>query len=217
MDEQKKQQQREKLIMKVLSHLRDYEFIHMNMEEMAKLMGISRATLYKYFANKEEIFENFTEGLITYFEQHEVEELSERNVESLFQLIFEQSTSLALLVPDSFMEQFAIVYPAMHDRLYRTIQQRNERVKDFYRAGMEQNLFKKVNPQLLVAQQQLFETLFDTKFLMQNELTVEQALWDFYNLQKQQLFKESELQTFNDEAMQPKMTYLTNKIMNVIF
>lgn len=217
MDEQKKKQQQEKLILKLLSQIRDHQFNQMNMEDMAKLMGISRATLYKYFANKEEIFENFTEGLIAYFEQRSIGEFSQATIASSFQLVFEQSTSLALLVPDSFMAQLEVMYPTLHERLRTAIAKRNQQVVDFYLFGMEAGVFKQLNPQLLVAQQQLFETLFNPKFLMQNRLTVEQALWDFYELQKYQLFQIEHLQSVDDDAMKPKIEYLTNKVTNLIF
>ena len=52
---------------------------------------------------------------------------------------------------------------------------------------------------------------------MQNQLTVEQALWDFYYLQKEQLLFESYQELLNDDAMKPKMEYLANKVTNLIF
>lgn len=217
MDEQKKQQQQEKLIMKVLGNIRDMQFASMNMEDMAKLMGISRATLYKYFANKEEIFENFTNGLIQYIESKQLSDVTEETLMTYFQLVFEQSTSLALLVPDSFLQQLKDMYPEMHSRLARTLEERNKQTVAFYRFGMEKGIFRKLNPHLLVQQQQLFETLFNVKFLMQNQLTVEQALWDFYYLQKEQLLFESYQELLNDDAMKPKMEYLANKVTNLIF
>jgi AcrR family transcriptional regulator len=217
MDEQKKQQQQEKLIMKVLGNIRDMQFASMNMEDMAKLMGISRATLYKYFANKEEIFENFTNGLIQYIESKQLSDVTEETLMTYFQLVFEQSTSLALLVPDSFLQQLKDMYPEMHNRLVRAMEERNKQTIAFYRFGMEKGFFRQLNPHLLIKQQQLFETLFNVKFLMQNQLTVEQALWDFYYLQKEQLLFERYQELLNDEAMKPRMEYLANKVTNLIF
>ena len=217
MDEQKKKKQQEKLIMKVLGHIRDHQFVQMNMEDMARLMGISRATLYKYFANKEEIFEHFTDGLITYFELNKEAENEDQSFGEQFQHVFEQSTSLALLVPDTFLKQLEEMYPEMYSRLNEAISKWHKKVVTFYEDGAEKGIFRLLNPNLLIAQQQIFETLFNPKFLMQNQLTVEQALWDFYELQKYQLFKECHLKEVNDEVMSPKIMYLTNKITNLIF
>lgn len=217
MDEQKKQQQQEKLILKVLGNIRDKQFASMNMEDMAKLMGISRATLYKYFSNKEEIFEHFTDGLIQYIEANQLSDVTEETLMSYFHLVFEQSTSLALLVPDSFLQQLKDMYPKMHNRLVRSMEERNKQTIAFYRFGMEKGFFRQLNPHLLIQQQQLFETLFNVKFLMQNQLNVEQALWDFYYLQKEQLLFERYQELLNDEVMKPKMEYLANKITNLIF
>lgn len=217
MDEQKKRKQQEKLIMKVLGNIRDHQFVHMNMEDMAKLMGISRATLYKYFANKEEIFEHFTDGLIAYFELDKEQETKEQMLGERFQHVFEQSTSLALLVPESFLKQLEQMYPEMYYRLNTAISNWHKKVVAFYKDGAEKGVFRSLNPHLLIAQQQVFETLFNPKFLMQHQLTVEQALWDFYALQKHQLFKESHLEAVNDEVMKSKIMYLTNKVTNLIF
>lgn len=217
MDENKKQQQQEKLILKVIGKIRDNQFASMNMEDMAKLMGISRATLYKYFANKEEIFEKFTDGLVEYFEGNQLNNVTEQNLMPYFQLVFEQSTSLSLLVPDSFLQQLKEMYPEMYVCLHGTMEVRNQQVIRFYEYGMEKGIFRPLNPHLLVQQQQLFETLFDVKFLMTSKLTVEQALWDFYDMQKQQLIYECYHDELDDEAMKPKMVYLANKVTNLIF
>ncbi|WOD65283.1 TetR/AcrR family transcriptional regulator (plasmid) [Niallia taxi] len=217
MDERKKQQQQEKLILKVLGNIREQQFASMNMEDMAKLMGISRATLYKYFANKEDIFEHFTNGLIQYIEANQLNDVTEETLMTYFQLVFEQSTSLALLVPDSFLQQLKDMYPEMHSRLARATEERNKQTIAFYRFGMEKGFFRQLNPHLLVQQQQLFETLFNVKFLIQNQYTVEQALWDFYYLQKEQLIFERYQELLNDKVMKPKMVYLANKVANLIF
>lgn len=217
MDEKKKKQHQDKLILKMLGSIRDHQFIQMNMEEIAKTMGISRATLYKYFENKEEIFSNFIEGLIVYFEQHALGEITEETLEQSFQKVFEQSISLALLMPESFMLQLEAMYPELHEQFKAAISKRNKQVIAFYQYGMDKGLFNHVNPTLLVAQQQLYETtLFNPKFLMQNQLTVEKALWDFYSLQKQQLFKKAEDSKLN-EGMQETIQYLANKVTNLIF
>lgn len=74
-------------------------------------MGTSRATLYKYFANKEEIFEKFTVGLVEYFEGNQLNDVTEQNRMLYFQLVFGQSTSLVLLVPDSYLQQLRKCIP----------------------------------------------------------------------------------------------------------
>ncbi|PID04684.1 MULTISPECIES: hypothetical protein [unclassified Sporosarcina] len=95
--------------------------------------------------------------------------------------------------------------------------ERNQQTVAFYQFVMEKGVLSQLNPYLLVQQQQLFEALFNVKFLMQNQLTVEQTLWFFYYIQSEQLLFERYRELLNDEVMKPKMAYLANKVTILIF
>ncbi|SIS02540.1 transcriptional regulator, TetR family [Peribacillus simplex] len=212
----KRREMQDKLIFKLIGKIRKSGFQHLKMEDIAKLMDVSRATLYKYFSNKEEIIGRFTDGLITYIKGMENTE-QEFNFYNGFQQHFEQSVSLALLITDEFLQELKNTYPDIYVKLTVELNKRNEQLKAYYTKGMEQNVFNKINPTIIILQNHLFNTLFDPKYLMTNQLTIDQALRDFYHLQKVQLFLPQHVLKVNDDLMEPKINYLTQKITNILY
>ncbi|GEK34183.1 TetR/AcrR family transcriptional regulator [Kurthia sibirica] len=218
MDATKKQQQQQKLILQVLAHIRTHQFTTMSMEDMAKLMNISRATLYKYFINKEDIFNHFTNGFIQYIEKNRLYLIDEEEkIITNFILVLEQSTLLALLVPHSFLKQLKDMYPEMYNRLTTVLEERDQQTISFYQFGTKKGYFRNLNPALIIQQQQLYETWFDMKFLMKNNLSIHQVLWDFYQLQKEQLLFEKYDNLFDEDLMKHKIDYLSKKISDLLF
>ncbi|OMD39276.1 hypothetical protein BSK52_16790 [Paenibacillus odorifer] len=64
----------------------------------------------------------------------------------------------------------------------------------------------------MILQDQLLNTMLETKYLLMNNLSIEQVLYDFYKLKKIQLFKPEKLFLVDDNLIVPKIDYLTLKI-----
>ena len=206
-----------KLIFKMIGNVRKEGFQDLRMEDIAKIMDVSRATLYKYFSNKEEVFTKFTDGLVEYIEQLSNNHMTIKNWGDNFQAIFEQSVSLALLITDSFLKELRLTYPEMHEKLTTAIAIREKQVIAFYEEGIKKEIFNSLNPQLLLLQNHILYTLFDPKFLINSNRPVEQLLWDYYDIQKVQLIQPSAISQLDDKNMNSKIIYLTNKIKSILF
>ena len=60
----------------------------------------------------------------------------------------------------------------------------------FFESGMEQGYFNKMNAQLFMVQDDvMLRRIIDHTFCIQYDITLKQAILDFYNLKKYQLFK----------------------------
>lgn len=212
----KRREMQDKLIFKLIGKIRKSDFQHLKMEDIAKLMDVSRATLYKYFSNKEEIIERFADGLIKYIKGMEDIERG-FNFYDGFQQHFEQSVSLALLITDEFLQELKNTYPNICVKLTVELDKRNEQLNAFYSRGMQEGVYNKLNPSIIILQNHLFYTLIDPKYLMTHQLTISQALRDFYQLQKAQLFHPQHVSKVDDDLMESKINYLTQKITNILY
>lgn len=105
----------------------------------------------------------------------------------------------------------------MHDTLRNTLQFREEQLLTFYNEGIENGIFNHVDGRLLILQDQLLFTMLDLKYLLKNQLTIEQMLFNFYELRKLQLFKPERLFIVDDSLMMPKIQYLSEKISKLLY
>ncbi|MEK3920787.1 TetR/AcrR family transcriptional regulator [Paenibacillus sp. FSL K6-2393] len=222
-DEQKKMQKflqtQEKLLFRLLPSIRKSGFHSLSMDEIAKIMNISRVTLYKYFSTKEEIIQIVTNTIIDYFKEVVIGEPPEE--ESLyavrFQQLFEQSVSLTMFVTEEYKHDLFSVYPEIYEQLLVVTQEREKQLLTFYHEGMRNSVFNELNGQVLILQDQLLNTMLDTKYLLMNGLTIEQVLYDFYKLKKLQLFRPEKLHLVDDNLIVPHIDYLTQKISKTLF
>ncbi|MEJ8305756.1 TetR/AcrR family transcriptional regulator [Saccharibacillus sacchari] len=214
----KKQEARERLIPKLLPHLRKNGLQSVRMDEIAKAMEVSRATLYKYFSTKEEIVGFVIGGFATYMEDLIVNPThSEKRIGSQFQQIFEQSISLIVYFSDAFLKDLEAGYPEWYDRFEVATKQREANILAFYDEGIRNGIFHDLNGKLLIAQDELLRSVLNPKYLMTNQLTVGQILSDYYELKKIQLFKPESLILIDDSVMPAKIDYLEQKVMKNLF
>ncbi|MCF6799666.1 MULTISPECIES: TetR/AcrR family transcriptional regulator [Priestia] len=214
---QKFRQTQDKLILKLMPSIRKNGFQTLRMDDIAKIMDISRATLYKYFPNKEDLFHKVTDGFVQYLNDM-IKDLPKEETLYItkFQQLFEQSVSLALFITDDFLDELQHAYPSMYDKLWETIQFREKQLLIFYNEGMESGIFNKINGRLLILQDKMLFTMLDPIYLMKNQLTIEQMLFDFYQLRKLQLFKPESISTIDDSSIMSRIDHLSKKAANVL-
>ncbi|WP_430188102.1 TetR/AcrR family transcriptional regulator [Paenibacillus jamilae] len=214
----KKNETRVKLIIKLLPYLRKHGLQTVRMDEIAKVMEISRATLYKYFSTKEEIIGFIVDGFIEYMNELTFSPLdSDQSFGTRFQQIFEQSVSLMEYFTNIFLKELETSYPDWYDRLNEAMKQREQQVLAFFEEGIQRGIFNDINGKLLIMQDEILRGMFNAKYLMTNQLTVQQILFDYYHLKKIQLFKSEKLSVIDDTIMLPRIEHLTHKITKNLF
>lgn len=208
-----------KLLFKLIPCINKSGFHSMRMDEIAKIMNISRVTLYKYFSSKEEIFQIVTNSFIEYFKEMII--LDPPNEERLyaarFQQLFEQSVSLSTFITEEYKKDLSSEYPEIYEQLFIVIQEREKQLLNFYNEGIRNGIFNEINGQVLILQDQLLNTMLDTRYLLMNQLTIKQVLYDFYKLKKLQLFKPEKLYLVDDNLIVPKIDYLTLKVSKALY
>ncbi|WP_238327513.1 TetR/AcrR family transcriptional regulator [Paenibacillus gorillae] len=189
-------------------------FHHLKMEEISKIMGVSRATMYKYFSSKEELASGIVEILVNYIEELEEPSMTDGDTSygRAFQQIFEQSLSSVGKMSEVFLTELETVYPELFDKLNQSFAKRNQKVAEFYAIGKEKKIFNPVNEKFLVLQDTLLlREITNMKYLVQNQTSMEQVLLDYYQLKKFQLFRSDKLSIVDDSIIIPIIRKIAEK------
>ncbi|MFK4300693.1 AcrR family transcriptional regulator [Paenibacillus sp. RC254] len=207
-----------KLSMKLAPYVKKHGFQTLRMDEIAKIMDISRATLYKYFSTKEEVIEYVVNNFIEFINELVMDSLdTDQLYGTRFQQLFEKSILLAVYITDIFLNELEHIYPEKYDRLRIALQFQEQQLLEFYEEGIQKGVFNQVNGKLLILQDELLRSMTDIKYLMLNHLTIYQVLYDFYQLKKVQLFKPEKIQSVDDASMIPRIEHLAQKISKELY
>jgi len=205
---------RVKLLKKLIDSVMKDGFQHLRMDDIAKHMDVSRATMYKYFSSKEEIIAGVVQIFVDYLEK-----LADRNPEEddrsfgiWFQKLFDQTVALVDKISDIFLKDLQTIYPELYDQLRSVLSRREQQALIFYREGKEKGIFNPINERLILLQDDLLlREIINMKYLLQNRMSIEQVLYDYYNLKKLQLFKADKLDIVDDSLIEPVIQHVVDK------
>jgi hypothetical protein len=203
-----------KYIEKIKPVLRKSRLSQLTVDEIARHMDISKATLYKYFSSKDEIIEVFVEHCLEYVSSVDAMVLDEGiSFGERFQLTYDQSLKTVLFVPDILLEDLREIYPKLFEKLNLAQQQRYKNSQRFFDSGLEKGVFNRINFTLFMVQDEVvLRRIFEPMFAIQYDLTLKQALFDFYTLKKIQLFKPEMLDEVDDAAAEQQISDVLRKI-----
>ncbi|MFF2014700.1 TetR/AcrR family transcriptional regulator [Paenibacillus sp. NPDC058177] len=205
---------RVKLLKKLINSVMKDGFQHLRMDDIAKHMDVSRATMYKYFSSKEEVIAGVVQVFVDY-----IERLADRNPEDdersfgiWFQKLFDQTVALVGKITDIFLKDLQTIYPELYDQLRAVLSRREQQALIFYREGKEKGIFNPINERLILLQDDLLlREIINVKYLLQNQISIEQVLYDYYNLKKIQLFKADKLHIVDDSLIEPVIQHVVDK------
>lgn len=163
------------------------------MDDIAGKLGISKATLYKYFASREEILHEIVQYKIAEIEVFE-DDLRDENIdftERFFDIIKGASFLLAEI-----SERFLSETKETHPELWQRINQFQDRAlfvaEAFYRRGIESgNMHADLNPRLLALTDKMFiRSVSNRRFLKEYEVSLKEAFDGFYLMKSRGIFKQ---------------------------
>lgn len=154
------------------------------MDDLAKLLNKSKTTIYKYFVGREDLVEFIIswklKELTGYKEYLFNEELD--YIERYKQAIDHIGRVLAG-ISNKFLLEVSEVYPELWGEVNNFRLEAGQNMGLYYQEGTKLGVFKNINPRiLLMTDQQFFESLMSEAFLTQGQMTVQQALNDYFQL-----------------------------------
>jgi AcrR family transcriptional regulator len=186
----------------------------LRIDDIARIMGVSKATFYKYFSSKEDVIEQATDLIVDAFAQTET--LFGDDSSSLllgFQNAFTQSLFLTSYLPDTFLLDLKQNYPRSWEHVKQAQQKRQQQLEQFYARGVMQGIFNPIKPVLFALQHELLlRNLMNPVFLLEHDLTLKTLLYDYYDLQKYQCLRPSMLQQIDDKPVKDFIDHMARKI-----
>lgn len=156
----------------------------LNMDQLAQEIGISKATLYKYFRSREELVELIVNQRISAMRDF-VLVLNDQSIP--YPIRYEKCMSLVAGamegVSNTFLGDVKEAYPRIFKMLDDLIEFSLKVLENYYSQGIENGFLEAVNPALLAHTDRfLFQTLTDPDFLQANDLTVKDAFYQYFRI-----------------------------------
>lgn len=165
----------------------------LSMDEVAKQLSVSKATLYKHFSSREEIVE-----LALMVKLNDIGSFKEMLFDESQPYIDRYFNSIHLFfaeisgISTEFLLDLKKLYPDIWKRVEFFREYAATMLKAFYSKGIESGVFNDIDPALLVLNDKMFfDAISDPEVLMQNGLSLQKAFRDYFTLRTQGLFKSS--------------------------
>lgn len=186
-----KRRMRQSYAKKMIHVVRTQGFLSLTIQDIARNMNLSRASLYNYFSSKEDIISELTNFCIAYLDEAgQTISNEELSYPLRLQKVFEQAVFSAAYASDVYLNDLKKSCPSLYEKKLQSKKEQLSAIHTFYKNGMEAGVFNRLNPSILIIQDDtVLRKLVNTSFLMEEELSLKQALYDYYVAKKFQLLK----------------------------
>jgi AcrR family transcriptional regulator len=175
---------REKYVKLLMPIFQQHGLNKFTMDDMAAELGISKATLYHHFSSKDEIISSILKHILFGIKEFEPIVLNEslpfidRYFRAL-QILSENTQGISNI----FLTDLKDGYPQLWTLVDQFSEHSIQILKSFYDAGKRQGYFNDVHTAILAASDRMFfHTLSDPTFLMENNMTLQQAFEEYFKL-----------------------------------
>ncbi|MFB5675182.1 TetR/AcrR family transcriptional regulator [Paenibacillus terreus] len=205
----------EKYLQKIKPVIRTIRFSQLKIDEIAKYMDISKVTLYKHFSSKDEIIQKLVDYSINFLaEVDDVVKDDSLSYIERFQKTFLQSLICVIYLSDIFLQDLKEFYPPLFEKLAAAQQNRNTNLQAFFEAGMDQNIFNRMNAVLSMVQDDaVLRRIMEPAFSIQYDVTLKQAIFDYYKMKQYQLLKPEYLDTVDDSVVEKEIVKILQTIL----
>jgi AcrR family transcriptional regulator len=161
------------------------------MDDAARHLGVSKATLYKHFKSRESILEY---ALTLKLEQigSFKNNLFDENlsfIDRYISAIHLFSTEISG-ISNRFLSDLKHLYPQLWKKVIFFRNYAVELLRQFYQAGIEKGYFNDINPSVLAVNDKLFfETISDPDFLENHKLQLQDAFDSYFKLRCYGIFR----------------------------
>ncbi len=201
------------MVFQLIHRARKENLTSMRAEDMAKCMDVSKVTMYKYFASKEDILSLVVSIFKDYLRNEDMFSLKENDsLLDRYQKSFEQSLMINFYFPEQFFEGFKLNHPQLYEEIVDAQHFRFKQLEELYQSGLEKGICNKVNTAIFVLNDEVvLRRVLDPSFLIRHGLLLEEALIDYYDMQKRTLLTDACLQTLDDTPVLELIRFFVSK------
>jgi len=161
------------------------------MDEIAKKLNISKATLYKYFSSKDEIIDAVVQYKIKEIVTFE-ELLADKNIdfsERFFDIIKTASILLAE-ISGQFLQDTKAKHPELFVKMDRFSDRALYAAEKFYQQGIEAGVLHNIDPTVLALTDKMFiQAVSNPKFLQEYGISLKEAFDNYFLMKSKGIFK----------------------------
>lgn len=154
------------------------------MDQLATLLNKSKTTIYKYFVGREDLVGFLVEYKLKKLEGYKDYLLNEDldyllRYQKSVEYIGEELSGLS----NKFLFEVSETYPTIWKEIQRFQMEASKILEKYYLEGIEKDVFKNINPRVLITMDKLFfEAILSKDFLVRGDITVKSALTDYFKL-----------------------------------
>ncbi len=159
--------------------LRDF-----TMDNVAELLKVSKATVYKYFKSREEIVELCVAVKLSEV-QHFSAILTDKQAPYFdrYFLSLEDLTKNVSDISNTFLSDLKQLFPATWDTVNNFIEYALQILREYYEEGIASGALENANSSLMVMSDRFFlRALSDPDFLNSHQLTLEEAFKQYFRI-----------------------------------
>lgn len=169
---------------KVYALYAKHGFDGISMDEVCAQTNISKATLYRYFTSKEDIVRSMVDVLISHLNTLQFDAIDGiGNVLDGFQKVYIKSTIIAALTGSEFLTALEKKLPDTYETYHTAFLAMQERSAAFFRQTVEKGYCRQMPFPLVSKQfQNMLPLVINMDFLERNQMTLTEALKDYYRM-----------------------------------
>jgi AcrR family transcriptional regulator len=161
------------------------------MDKIAKKLNVSKATLYKYFASKDEIIDAVVQYKIKEIIAFE-DLLADNNIdfsERFFDIIKTASILLAE-ISVQFLHDTKVKHPELFNKMNTFNDRALYAAEKFYQQGIERGILNDINPKVLALTDKMFiQAVSNPKFLQEHDISLQEAFDSYFLMKSKGIFK----------------------------
>jgi len=199
---------------KIMDTVRTEGFISLTIQDLARLMGISRASLYNFFASKEDIIQEVTEIYIDYLTRSN-QFINNARYPYIRRLpaVFEQSVFSTVYASEIYLNELKSECPNYYERQINVANERLIILHSFYENGISDGDFNPLIPSLIIEQDEAaLQKILNSSFLVDKGISLEEGMYGYYEMMKRRSFTPTALKTGKDEYIEKAVRVIVNQI-----
>ncbi|PLS02242.1 TetR/AcrR family transcriptional regulator [Neobacillus cucumis] len=209
-----RQMMRKSYVKKLIHVIRTQGFLSLTIQDIANTMNLSRASLYNYFSSKEDVIMELTNLCIDYINEAD-QTISNKKLPYPLRLqkVFEQAVLSAVYASDTFLSDLKRSCPHLYEKKRQSRSEQLSTIHTFYRNGMKAGVFNELNASILIIQDEaVLGKLVNSPFLMEEEMSLKQALLDYYAAKRTQVLRPEYIQSLENEEIQAMVDSILKKL-----
>ena len=194
---------KKKYLLRLMPIFYEYGLKELSMDDISEKLEISKATLYNYFATKEEMVAGILDhvlGEIGFFEAI-LEDKQRSFLDRYFSSVSLLTQSIAG-ISNLFLSDLQILYPDLWQLVRNFRDYAASVLQQFYDEGKELDIVSNLSTDILVLSDRLFfDALTEPKVLAANNLTIREAFQEYFELKCFGMLKMDTPKAIKEEAL----------------